>query len=98
MATTISTKSKGGNIHFRVSLEAKKVIDKATVVSGQSLTEFATRSILDAANSVLEREYTTVLSDRDRDSLLAMLDADSQPNEGLREAAEIHGRSISENV
>ncbi len=98
MAATISTGSKGGNIHFRVSLEVKRVIDKATVVSGQSLTEFATRSLVDAANSILEREYTTVLSNRDRDRLLAMLDADSDPNEGLREAAEIHSRLISENV
>ena len=96
MTVSTLTKSKGGNIHFRVSSEAKSVIDKAVIVSGKSLTEFATRSLLNAANDVLEREYTMVLSNRDRDRLLAILDADIEPNEGLSEAADIHKRLIIE--
>ena len=96
MAISTLTKSKGGNIHFRVSSEAKTVIDKAVIVSGKSLTEFATRSLLSAANDLLEREYTTILSNRDRERLLAMLDADIEPNEGLREAAEIHKKLLIE--
>lgn len=85
---------KTENIHFRISSEAKKLIDKAVLVSGRNLTDFATRSLIDAANSVLEREYTTRLSDRDRDLLLRLLDADDEPDEGLREAAELHRKFV----
>jgi len=90
---TETTKSE--NIHFRISSEAKKLIDKAVLVSGRNLTEFATRSLLDAASNVLEREYTTTLSNRDRDLIIRLLDADDEPDEGLREAADIHRRLVT---
>lgn len=96
MATTVIQSSKSQNIHFRVSPNEKEIIEKAVVVSGQSLTDFATRSLLNAANEILEREYVTTLSNRDRDRLLAMLDADNEPNEALRQAAEVHNQLISE--
>ncbi|MEQ1603814.1 MAG: DUF1778 domain-containing protein [Pyrinomonadaceae bacterium] len=85
-----STTIKNENIHFRIAPEIKKLIEKAMLVSGRSLTEFATASLVESANAVLEREYTTVLSNRDRDLLLQLLDADDEPSEGLREAAELH--------
>ncbi len=95
MATTTLPKSKNGNIHIRISADAKEIIEKAVVVSGQSLTDFATRSLLSSANALLEREYTTTLSNRDRDRLLSLLDNDIEPNDGLREAAEIHKKLIT---
>ncbi len=96
MVTAITTKSKKGNIHIRISPDAREIIEKAIVVSGQSLTDFATRSLLNSAAELLEREYVTTLSDRDRDRLLKMLDADVKPNEGLRKAAKIHKEMILE--
>ena len=97
MATTETIRSpKSENIHFRVSSDEKEIIEKAVVVSGQSLTDFATRSLLDSANEILEREYVTTLSNLDRDRLLTMLDTDEEPNEALRQAAEIHNRLITE--
>lgn len=96
MATAIHTKAKSENIHFRISPDAKELIEKAILVSGQNLTDFATRSLLGSANEVLEREYMTTLSNRDRDRLLAILDANDEPNEALRHAAEIHNRLIVE--
>lgn len=92
----MTTTTKIENIHFRVSPEVKKLIDKAILLSGHSLTEFATRSLLDAANEVIEREHTTVLSNRDRDLLLQLLDADAKPDKGLRDAAKIHRKLIIE--
>ncbi len=92
MAITL-TKEK--NIHFRISSDAKKLIDKAVIVSGKSLTEFATHSLLNSANEVLGREFITVLSNRDRNRLLEILDSDSEPSEGLREAAAIHKKLIA---
>jgi uncharacterized protein (DUF1778 family) len=96
MATTVTRNSKSENIHFRVSSNEKEIIEKAVVVSGQSLTDFATNSLLNSANEILEREYVTTLSNRDRDRLLALLDADDEPNQVLRQAAEIHNLLITE--
>ncbi len=91
MATTIP---KTENIHFRIAADVKQLIEKAMLVSGRSLTEFATESLIESANAVLEKEYTTVLSNRDRDLLLSLLDADDEPGEGLREAAELHRKLV----
>jgi uncharacterized protein (DUF1778 family) len=96
MATAMQTNSKNENINFRVSSDAKELIEKAIVVSGQSLTDFATRSLIGSATEVLEREYMTILSNRDRDRLLAILDADDEPNDALRQAAAIHKQLIIE--
>jgi uncharacterized protein (DUF1778 family) len=92
----VAVTHKQENIHFRISSDAKSVIDKAVVASGQSLTEFATQTLLRAANEVLEREFTTVLSNRDRDLLLALLDEDAKPNKALRKAAAMHKNLIGE--
>ena len=89
----VKTTTKSG--HQDVPVE-NVIIEKAVVVSGQSLTDFATRSLLDSANEILEREYVTTLSNLDRDRLLTMLDTDEEPNEALRQAAEIHNRLITE--
>jgi len=48
-------KLKTENIYLRVSSETKALIEKAATVSGQSLTDFATRSLVNAANEVLKR-------------------------------------------
>lgn len=96
MATAMQTNSKNENINFRVSSDAKELIEKAIVASGQSLTDFATRSLIGSATEVLEREYMTILSNKDRDRLLAILDADDEPNDALRQAAAIHKQLIIE--
>jgi uncharacterized protein (DUF1778 family) len=96
MTKTVTRSSKSENIHFRVSSNEKEIIEKAIVISDQTLTEFATRSLLNSASEILEREYVTTLSNQDRDRLLAMLDVDEEPNEALRQAAEIHNRLITE--
>jgi uncharacterized protein (DUF1778 family) len=96
MTTTDLTNAKNENIHFRISAREKEIIEKAIVAAGQSLTDFATQSLLKSANEVLEREFITTLSNRDRERLLAILDDDDEPGEALREAAKIHKQLITE--
>ncbi len=91
MATAIN---KSENIHIRIAADVKQLIEKAMIVSGRSLTEFATASLVESASAILEKEYTTFLSNRDRDLLLSLLDADDEPCEGLREAAELHRKLV----
>ena len=96
MTTTDLTNAKSENIHFRISSREKEIIERAIIASGQSLTDFATQSLLNSANEVLEREFITTLSNRDRERLLELLDADDEPGEALREAAKIHKQLITE--
>lgn len=90
----MATVTKTENIHFRIATDVKQLIEKAMLVSGRSLTEFATASLVESAKAILEEEYTTTLSNRDRDLLLSLLDADDEPTEGLREAAELHRKLV----
>lgn len=96
MPTTIEKTPKIENIHFRVSAKEKRLIEKAVNLSGRSMTEFATQALLDSANKVIESESTTTLTDRDRDRLFRLLDADRQPTKALRSAARTHRKLIEE--
>ncbi|HEX8845107.1 MAG TPA: DUF1778 domain-containing protein [Pyrinomonadaceae bacterium] len=75
-------------LDFRLNSEAKRVIEQAAAVSGQTMKQFAVSTLVQSAEEVLERHRTIHLSNRDRDLFLALLDSDEQPNDALREAAE----------
>lgn len=75
-------------LDFRLNSEAKRTIEQAAAVSGQTIKQFAVSTLVQAAEEVLERHRTIQLSNRDRDLFLALLDSDQRPNNALREAAE----------
>ncbi len=75
-------------LDFRLDSEAKRVIEQAAALSGQTVKQFAVSTLLQSAEEVLERRRTIHLSNRDRDLFLALLDSDEGPNQELREAAE----------
>jgi uncharacterized protein (DUF1778 family) len=83
----ISSHSELARINFRLPQEAKDVIERAAVVSGQTITDFAIASLLERAQEVLDRYAQRILSDRDRDIFLALLAADDEPNDALQQAA-----------
>lgn len=83
-------------MHFRLPKAVKERVEKAAIASGQTLTDFAVSVLASSADEVLERQYTAILSDRDRDRLLALLDADDKPGDALRRASKIHKKLISE--
>jgi uncharacterized protein (DUF1778 family) len=75
-------------LDFRLNSEAKRTIEQAAAVSGQTMKQFAVSTLVQSAEEVLERHRTIHLSNRDRDLFLALLDSDERPNDALREAAE----------
>jgi len=79
-------------LNFRLPNEVKEVIERAAVVSGLTVTDFAINALVNSANEVLERHQTRTLSDRDRDVFLALLDSDQEPNERLKQAAKDYKR------
>jgi uncharacterized protein (DUF1778 family) len=90
--TAAATIGEMARMHFRLPSNVKEVIERAAVVSGQSVTDFAVASLLETANEVLERQHVRMLTDRDRDIFLAMLDSEDGPNEALRKAAADYNR------
>lgn len=82
-------------LDFRLDSEAKRVIEQAAALSGQTVKQFAVSTLVQSAEEVLERRRTIHLSNRDRDLFLALLDAGEEPNQVLREAAERFKRDFS---
>lgn len=82
-------------LDFRLDSEAKRIIEQAAALSGQTVKQFAVSTLLQSAEEVLERRRTIHLSNRDRDLFLALLDADEGPNKALKEAAECFKRDFS---
>ena len=80
-------------LHLDLALtgDVVQLIRSAAALRGQSLDEFVLDAAAEASSRVLAGESTTVLSDRDRDRFLELLDQPSEPNEALRRAA---GRQI----
>ena len=74
-------------IDFRISTEAKKLIERAAAAQGRSLSDFAKEVLTTRAQAVLEAYEIVQLSDRDRDIFLQMLDDDSPLDPALVAAA-----------
>jgi uncharacterized protein (DUF1778 family) len=83
----VAPRAKQMQIDLRLSPQAKQLLEDAACISGQSLHEFAVSTLLEQARRIVHANGITVLSNRDRDIFLAMLDADARPNEALRRAA-----------
>ena len=81
-------------LDFRLAVENKRLIEQAATISGQTVSDFVLSNVLKTAHEVVEKHHTTVLSNRDRDIFLAMLDADDEPNQALRGLVEAHKRLI----
>jgi uncharacterized protein (DUF1778 family) len=72
-------------LDLRLPLVLKEAVAEAAAHLGQSVDEFAVGVLARSAREVIAHRGQTVLSDRDWERLLAILDA--EPNEALRAAA-----------
>ncbi len=98
--TVMATVPKNdARVDFRLSTQAKALIEEAAALTGQSLSDFAVSTLLEKANQVLDAKRLRSLSERDARIFLNVLDRE-QPNEALREAAawykENHGSSLDD--
>lgn len=85
MATIEQTISR---LNFRLPLELKEKIEQAAIVSGVTVTDFAISVLASSANDVLEKHQNRILSNRDRDIFLAMIENPPEPNEALKKAVQ----------
>lgn len=81
-------------IDIRPDEEAKARLDRAAARLGIPLSSFVLSAALERAQQVLAQEER-VLSDRDRDRVLALLDATAPtPNAALKKATKRHREII----
>lgn len=87
--------TRDARMNFRLPSELKRVIEEAATSLGQSVSDFAVGTLVQHARAVIEHRDVTVLSDRDRDRFIALLDdADAAPNAALVEAAERYKKHL----
>ena len=84
----MATRQKSdARLDFRLNRQFKELIDQAASLMGQSVSDFAVSTLVEKARRIVHESSMTVLSDRDRDIFLALLDSDARPNEALKRAA-----------
>ena len=96
MPTTENATQDIARLNIRLPLHVKERIEQAAMISGVSVTDFTIANLSEAADEVLERHHFRKLSNRDRDIFLAMLDADDEPNEKLKDAFKARKELIAE--
>ena len=80
--------NQNARLDFRLPNEQKSLIERAASVQGQTVTQFAIATLVQAAHETIQQASLTELSIRDRDVFLGMLDSDAEPNAVLKKAAE----------
>ena len=91
MATLEQTVSR---LNFRLPFELKEKIERAAIVSGVTVTDFAINALANSADNVLDKHQNRILSDRDRDIFLAMIENPPEPNEALKKAAQEYKKRV----
>ena len=82
-------------LSLRLPGELKQVIEQAAEHLGQTVTDFAISTLVRGAHEVIQQHDRTELSNRDRDTFLALLgNVDAEPNEALVAAAENYKQQI----
>jgi uncharacterized protein (DUF1778 family) len=91
----VPTTNSDARINFRLSSDLKKTIEDAAAEMGQSISDFAVSTLVQAARKILQEQQVTRLSERDRQVFAAMLDdASSKPNEALVKAAKRYKKQV----
>jgi uncharacterized protein (DUF1778 family) len=77
---------KDDRLDLRLSNAHKTLIEEAAALSGQPVTTFVVSTLVEHATAILKKNETTVLSKRDREVFLKILD-EAEPAAELRKAA-----------
>lgn len=91
----MATDARDARLNFRLPTHLKKVIEEAAASLGQSVSDFAVSTLVQQARSVVERKNVTVLSGRDRDRFMGLLDdVEARPNAALLKAAKRYKKHL----
>lgn len=88
--TLMKVAIKEKRIEFRVSEEAKNIIEQAAFLSNISLSSYILSVVLKQAKLDLKRNAEIILNDKDIDSLLKNMNNPPKPNEELKKLVNSH--------
>ena len=81
-------------LEVRLNSRNKSLIEKAAAYRGQTLSSFTISTLVEEARKVVESHGKIRLSDRDRDTFLALLEKPPEPNARLIRTAKRYSRSV----
>jgi uncharacterized protein (DUF1778 family) len=91
----VTKTSSDARINFRLNSDLKKTIEDAAAQMGQSVSDFAISTLVQAARQVLNEQQVTRLSERDRKVFAALLeDESSKSNAALIKAAKRYKKQV----
>ena len=85
---------KSERLHLRLDPIAKGRIERAAGHCGQSLSQFVLSRSIDAADQVIRKHETMVLSERDWATFMDAILDPPEPNARLREAMARHRETV----
>lgn len=86
--------SQAARLNFRLPPEIKERIENAALISGVTVTDFAITALAERSEKVLEKHQTRILSNRDREFFLEMLENPPEPNEALKKAVKEYKKRV----
>ena len=89
-----SAAEEEARISFRVDHSTMSLIERAASYSGETVAAYAISALIRDAQMVVHEHENMLLSDRDRDLFLSLLDNPPEPNEALRRAAREYERRV----
>lgn len=79
---------------IRLPEEIKELIQEAAELRNQTVTQFILATVVAEAEKIIQRHQVTVLTDRDRDLFLQLLDDPPNPNRALKKAAKRYKKQL----
>lgn len=89
-----STKSKVSRLDLRVTLEQKELLERAAAIKGVSLSAYTLSHLLPAARQDIDAYEKLVLSNRDRDLFMSVIENPPQ----RKENSSLRLRNIERNM
>ncbi len=91
----VGSTEKAAKLDLSIDPQLKETIEQAAMLLGQDVGDFAISSLVRSARSVIQEHMVTRLSLRDWELFTALIDdAEAEPNEALRAAAEEYKKTL----
>jgi uncharacterized protein (DUF1778 family) len=80
--------TKNARLNIRLPRKMKRTIEDGAALAGQTVNEFAVSILVRNALDLIQEHHRTLLTNRDRDAFVELLDrTDAKPNKALAAAA-----------
>ena len=81
--------TKTTRIEFRTDVNNKKLIEKAAIITGQTLSSYILNKVIDSAKKDIEEIESLHLAENDRDIFYSLINNPPAPNENLKRLFEL---------